>query len=86
MHYYKGTCSVLVGGKETISICGLTLQRGLLPPGGSNEVEMDVYQEQFGTRFVVECQEFQLRLQVNLAEDRKPQQLNNVSGALLAHK
>ena len=68
---------MLVGSKETISICGLSLQRGL---------EMDVYQEQFGTRFVVGCQEFQLRLQVNLAEDRKPQQLNNVSGALLAHK
>ncbi|KAI0229885.1 Dedicator of cytokinesis protein 10 [Lamellibrachia satsuma] len=43
----------------------------------SNEVEMDVYQEHFGTRFVVECQEFQLRLQVNLAEDRKPQLLDN---------
>ncbi|KAI0241477.1 Dedicator of cytokinesis protein 9 [Lamellibrachia satsuma] len=53
------------------------IQRGLLSPGGSNEAEMDVYQEQFGTRFVVECQEFQLRLQVNLAEDGKPQQLNN---------
>ena len=45
MHYYKGTCSVLVGSKETISICGLSLQRGLLSPGGSNEVEMDVYQD-----------------------------------------
>ena len=41
-----------------------------------------MYEEQFGTRFIVECCEFQLRLQANLAEEGKPRLLNNVSGPM----
>lgn len=40
--------------------------------------ESDLYKEQFGMRFVVQCNEFRLRLQANLAEDGQPEQLDNV--------
>ena len=42
---------------------------------------MDVYREQFGTRFIVECSEFQMRLQVNVSEDGHSK-LTNVSDVL----
>lgn len=40
--------------------------------------ESDLYKEQFGMRFVVQCNEFRLRLQANLADDGLPERLDNV--------
>jgi len=59
------------------------------PPAGSIEdtaecsadssgLDADVYKEQFGTRFIVRCDDFKLRLQANIAEDGQPEQLDNV--------
>lgn len=39
--------------------------------------ESDLYKEQFGMRFVVQCNEFRLRLQANLADDGLPERLDN---------
>jgi len=58
-------------------------------PAGSSEVtvnttmdgmeqEADVYKEQFGTRFIVRCDDFKLRLQANVADDGQPERLDNV--------
>jgi len=44
----------------------------------SNEPDADVYKEQFGTRFIVRCDDFKLRLQANIADDGQPEQLDNV--------
>ncbi|CAH1780657.1 unnamed protein product, partial [Owenia fusiformis] len=41
------------------------------------EPEWDVFKEQFGKRFVVRYDSFKLRLQANIAEDGKPERLDN---------
>jgi len=59
------------------------------PPAGSIEemaestvdssgLDADVYKEQFGTRFIVRCDDFKLRLQANIADDGQSEQLDNV--------
>ena len=42
-----------------------------------------VYKEQFGTRFVVRCDDFKLRLQANIADEGQPEQHDNVCFCLL---
>ena len=39
----------------------------------------ETYRETFGTRFIVRCDDFKLRLQANLAEDMHEERLSNVS-------
>jgi len=41
----------------------------------------DVYKDQFGTRFIVRCDDFKLRLQANMADDSQPERLDNVRHA-----
>ena len=59
------------------------------PPAGSSEdpidstvdsncQDTDVYKEQFGTRFVVRCDDFKLRLQANVADEGQAERLDNV--------
>jgi len=40
--------------------------------------DADVYKEQFGTRFILRCDDFRLRLQANIADDGQPEHLDNV--------
>jgi len=40
--------------------------------------DADVYKEQFGTRFIVRCDDFKLRLQANIADEGQPERLDNV--------
>ncbi len=52
--------------------------------GGGIEDEADehaqeTYRETFGTRFIVRCDDFKLRLQANLSEDSQEERLSNVS-------
>lgn len=42
-----------------------------------SEHESDLFREQFGTRFLVQCDSFRLRLQANLADDGQPERLDN---------
>ena len=57
------------------------------PAGGEDTVESivdssgqdaDVYKEQFGTRFIVRCDDFKLRLQANLADEGHTERHDNV--------
>ena len=44
----------------------------------SEDQHTEVYKEQFGTRFIVRCDDFKLRLQANIADDGQPEKLDNV--------
>ena len=44
-----------------------------------NQEEVDVYREIFGTRFVVQCEEFKTRLQTNVDEKGQGDIIDNVS-------
>ena len=44
-----------------------------------DEHAQETYRETFGTRFIVRCDDFKLRLQANLADDGHEERLSNVS-------
>ena len=44
-----------------------------------DEHVQDTYRETFGTRFIVRCDDFKLRLQANLADDGQEERQSNVS-------
>ena len=82
MSWWQLTCSTHVA--DTIMV--LCCQK---PQAGSSEDTMDsslassghdpdVYKEQFGTRFIVRCDDFKLRLQANIGDDGHPERLDNV--------
>ena len=43
--------------------------------------DVEVFKEQFGSRFIVKCQEFTTRLQANLGEDGQDRKLGNVGAS-----
>jgi len=45
--------------------------------------DADVYKEQFGTRFIVRCDDFKLRLQANIADEGYPERLDNVCSCII---
>ena len=49
-----------------------------------DEHAQETYRETFGTRFIVRCDDFKLRLQANLAEDGHEERLSNVSKIVTA--
>ena len=49
------------------------------------EADIEVYREQFGTRIIVRCEDFKLRLQANMSEETQEERLSNVSGLALVY-
>jgi hypothetical protein len=82
--YARETDSLLIGqrreGRQNLFKIYPEIQSGLTSQTSEeNSHEPEVYKEQFGTRIVVRCEEFTLRLQANLAEDGQPEKLSNVN-------